>query len=117
MAHIINDLKQTFKRGNLVIQLIFINVGVFVVTALLSVFFMLFNRSAVGILQWFELPASLSRFITQPWSIITYMFMHADILHILFNMLWLYWFGAIFLYFFTNKHLVGIYILGGPFAG
>lgn len=117
MGHIITDLKQAFRRGNIVIQLIFINVGVFIVTSLLSVFFMLFNRDAGGILQLFELPASVTRFLYQPWSLITYMFMHADILHILFNMLWLYWFGTMFLYFFTNKHLRGIYIFGGLFGG
>lgn len=117
MGHIIADLKQAFKRGNIVIQLVFINVGVFIVASLLSVFFVLFNRSAAPILQYFELPASVERFIYQPWSLITYMFMHADILHILFNMLWLYWFGAIFLYFFTSKHLRGIYIFGGLCGG
>lgn len=117
MAHIINDLKQGFKRGNIVIQLIYINVGVFVVTSLLSVFFLLFKRTIASIFQWFELPASVPRFIEQPWSLITYMFMHADFLHILFNMLWLYWFGYIFLRFFSSKHLRGLYIVGGIFGG
>ncbi|MDR3118725.1 MAG: rhomboid family intramembrane serine protease [Mediterranea sp.] len=117
MGHIITDLKQTFKRGNIVTQLIFINTGVFVLTSLLSVFFKLFNRNADSVLQLFELPASLSRLLYQPWSLITYMFMHAGILHILFNMLWLYWFGTISLYFFTNKHLRGIYLFGGLCGG
>ena len=67
--------------------------------------------------EWLELPASLSRFIVQPWSILTYMFMHAGVLHILFNMLWLYWFGALFLNFFSAKHLRGVYILGGICGG
>lgn len=39
------------------------------------------------------------------------------ILHILFNMLWLYWFGALFLMFFSAKHLRGAYILGGICGG
>ena len=43
-------------------------------------------------------------------QLITYMFMHAGFLHILFNMLWLYWFGALFLMFFSAKHLRGVYI-------
>ena len=45
------------------------------------------------------------------------MFMHAGFLHILFNMLWLYWFGALFLYFFSGKHLRGLYIVGGICGG
>lgn len=45
------------------------------------------------------------------------MFMHAGILHILFNMLWLYWFGSLFLHFFSAKHLRGLYVLGGICGG
>jgi membrane associated rhomboid family serine protease len=117
VGHIVTDLKQAFKRGNIVTQLIFINAGAFVVTSLLSVFLVLFNRSAAPMLSLFELPASVTRFLDQPWSLITYMFMHDGILHILFNMLWLYWFGTISLYFFTNKHLRGIYLFGGLCGG
>jgi hypothetical protein len=43
--------------------------------------------------------------------------MHADFLHLLFNMLWLYWFGMLFLAFFSAKHLRGLYIVGGIFGG
>lgn len=117
MTDIITDIKNNFKRGSVYIQLIYINVGVFLVTALLSILFTLFNRSIAGILLWFELPASLETFIRQPWSLFTYMFMHADFLHILFNMLWLYWFGSIFLQFFTGKHLRGLYVFGGICGG
>ncbi|NDW13547.1 rhomboid family intramembrane serine protease [Bacteroides sp. 214] len=117
MADIITDIKNAYKRGNAFIQLIFINVGVFFVTALVGVALMLFNRSASGFWELFQLPASFGRFIYQPWSIFTYMFMHADLLHILFNMLWLYWFGSLFLYFFSAKHLRGVYLLGGICGG
>jgi hypothetical protein len=41
------------------------------------------------------------------------MFTHKDILHILFNMLWLYWFGTIFLEYLDQKKLVAVYLLGG----
>ncbi|MEG2514643.1 MAG: rhomboid family intramembrane serine protease, partial [Bacteroidaceae bacterium] len=59
----------------------------------------------------------VSNFLAQPWSLLTYMFMHAGFMHILFNMLWLYWFGSLFLYFFSAKHLRGLYILGGIGGG
>ena len=114
---IITDLKETFRRGNIYIQLIYINAGVFILTTLLEVMLQLFNRSLEGAFEWLELPASLTRFIIQPWSILTYMFMHAGLMHILFNMLWLYWFGALFLNFFSAKHLRGLYILGGICGG
>ena len=112
MGHIITDLKEAFRRGNVFIQLIYINVGIFVATALINILLQLFNRSAAGIFELLALPASFTRFILQPWSLFTYMFMHAGFMHILFNMLWLYWFGQLFLYFFSGKHLRGLYILG-----
>lgn len=117
MATITTDLKENFRRGSIYIQLIYINVAVFVLTTLAEVLFRLFNRSLAGVFEWLELPASLSRFILQPWSLLTYMFMHAGLTHILFNMLWLYWFGALFLQFFSAKHLRGIYVLGGICGG
>lgn len=64
-------------------------------------------------LQYLELPAWTLQFVKQPWSLLTYMFMHAGILHLLFNMLWLYWFGQMFLSLFSAKHFRGLYLLGG----
>ena len=117
MGHIIADLKETFRRGNIFIQLIYINVGIFVIGTLINVFLRLFEVSTPDIFGIFALPASFIGFIHQPWSLFTYMFMHAGILHILFNMLWLYWFGSLFLYFFSAKHLRGLYVLGGICGG
>lgn len=117
MGHILTDLKETFRRGNIYIQLIYINVGIFVIGTLVNVFLQLFKYHAADIFGIFALPASFYGFIRQPWSILTYMFMHAGFLHILFNMLWLYWFGSLFLYFFSAKHLRGLYVLGGICGG
>jgi len=64
-----------------------------------------------------ELPAWMSQFIVQPWSLFTYMFLHAGALHLLFNMLWLYWFGQLFLSFFSARHFRGLYVLGGLCGG
>ena len=58
MGHIITDLKETFRRGNTFIRLIYINVGIFVIGTLISVILQLFNLSATGIFDLFALPAS-----------------------------------------------------------
>ena len=71
MGHIITDLKETFRRGNTFIRLIYINVGIFVIGTLISVILQLFNLSATGIFDLFALPASLHRFILQPWSLLS----------------------------------------------
>ena len=117
MATIINDLKGLFKRGEIHIRLIFVNVTVFLVFTLVQIVLMLFNISINDWLQWLEIPASLPQFLRQPWSIVTYMFMHAGVMHLLFNMLWLYWFGKLFLYFFSARHLRGVYLWGGICGG
>ena len=117
MGNFISDLKNGFKRGSISLQFIYINVGVFVVTTLVSVILMLFNLSNAGLFQVLELPAYVPNFLMQPWSIFTYMFLHADALHLLFNMLWLYWFGQLFLSIFSARHLRGLYILGGLCGG
>lgn len=117
MATILTELKENFRRANMAMQLVYINVGVFVIVSLAGIALMLFNRSADGPVQWLELPAWLPRLARQPWSAVTYMFLHTGLLHILFNMLWLYWFGTLFLQFFSARHLRGLYVLGGLCGG
>ena len=117
MGSFISDLKNGFNRGSICLQLIYINAGVFVVTTLVSVFLMLFKLGGVSWMDFLQLPAYIPRFLSQPWSLVTYMFLHAGALHLLFNMLWLYWFGLLFLSFFSARHFRGVYILGGLCGG
>jgi len=67
--------------------------------------------------QWLALPASISILINKPWTIITYMFLHANFFHLLFNLLWLYWFGKLFGEFIGYNKLLVNYILGGILGG
>ena len=117
MANFISDLKSRFHRGDINLQLIYINVGVFVVTTLVSVFLRLFNIGDASWMNFMTLPASIPEFLKQPWSLLSYMFLHADPLHLLFNMLWLYWFGQLVLSFFSARHIRGLYLLGGICGG
>ena len=117
MADIFNDLKRTFKQGNIVVRLIYINTAVYILVILLMVVLGLFNISISNLLQYLYLPADLLQILRRPWTLFTYMFMHAGIWHLLGNMLWLYWFGQLFLYFFSAKHLRGLYLMGGLMGG
>ena len=117
MGHIITDLKEAFRRGNVYIQLIFINVGVFVITTLIGILLQLFNRSAAGIFELLALPASFTRFAWQPWSIFTYMFMHAGFLHILFNMLTLWCVGPVLERMMGHWPYLALYVLSGLGGG
>ena len=115
---ILNEIKASFKKGTYLTQLIYINLAVFVGVHLVSVVFFLFGyQSFVSpAVAWLSLPADVSQLLWKPWTLLSYMFLHEEFLHILFNMLWLYWFGTIFLQYIDQKHLLSTYILGG-FSG
>lgn len=101
----------------MLIKLIFINIGVFFVIKILSIFATLFKLDVVDIINIFALPSKPSMIVNQLWSIITYMFVHESFWHIFWNMLWIYWFGKIFLNYFTGKNLASLYVLGGLAGG
>jgi len=113
MEDIFTNLKRSFRSGNILTKLIYINVGVFIIIRLIGVVCLLFNFSGIPILNYLQMPSSFSMVAFRLWTPITYMFVHYDFLHIIFNMLWLYWFGGIFLRVFNGRQLGGLYLLGG----
>lgn len=109
-----DNLKSFFRSKNILVRLIIINVAVWLSIMFLDVFFDLFNINFIeNVINWLAVPASVSKLITRPWTLITYMFLHYDFWHILFNMLWLFWFGRIFLEYLNEKQLLTTYIVGG----
>jgi membrane associated rhomboid family serine protease len=113
---IVDEIKESFKRGSVLTRLIYINIGVFLVIRIIHVFFFLLNQEFT-LLNWLTLPANSQQLLQMPWTLVTYMFLHFNFLHILFNVLWLYWMGKIFLFYFDEKKLLGVYLLGGLFGG
>ena len=107
-------LRYQYARLSIAEKLITINVAVFILNALLP-FLLGFGRTAIS--QWFELPVDLMAYITQPWSIITYSFFHADLWHLFFNMLLLYFSARIFLNLFSARKLINVYFLGVILGG
>jgi len=113
---ITTEIKESFRQGSVLTRLIYVNVGVFVLIRLINVVFFLAGKD-LPLLSWLALPADMHVLLTRPWTLLTYMFLHFDFLHILFNVLWLYWMGKIFLIYFDAKKLLGIYLLGGIAGG
>jgi membrane associated rhomboid family serine protease len=113
--NLIDEIKISFKRGSSLTKLIYLNLGVFLFIKIVHIFFFLFsNPEAIEyFIRWLAVPSDLSELLRKPWTAITYMFVHEGFLHILFNLLWLFWFGKIFLEYLDQKKLVGVYILGG----
>ena len=83
---IIHNLKQRFERGTIVEKLIYINIFFFFSTMLLSVFQSLYKNDANFLIDWLSLDGSINVVLTKPWTLLTYGFLHADFLHILFNL-------------------------------
>ena len=113
---IISDIKYTFKEGSVLTRLIYIDLAVFLLVKLVAVVFILSNQS-FSLAYWLALPSGVSELIHRPYTLITYMFLHENFIHILFNLLGLYWFGKLFLYHFEGDKLLSVYLLGGIAGG
>ncbi len=115
--NLLEDLKQAFSRpNNTLTQLIVINIIVFVVLALLRLLaqFGALQGVYVFLYDQFSIPPVFTDFLTKPWTLITYSFAHSlsGIMHILFNMLALYWFGRIIQEYLGSEKLLHLYVLG-----
>lgn len=106
MTTLTQDIKNKFSTLNVLEKIIAVNAVVFIIEKLFR----------LG-LVWLKLPSNFLDFIVQPWSIVTYAFLHADFFHILFNMLWLYFIGRIILNLFNPKTALNIYFLGAISGG
>jgi len=118
MNPFIEDIKKQYKNGSALIKLIFVNVGVFLGVYIIGNVLFLLNIGSSDILfKYLSLPASFSTIIGQPWTVVTYMFLHEGLWHMTMNMLVLYFGSQIFGQFLNQKKLVLVYILGGLAGG
>jgi membrane associated rhomboid family serine protease len=106
------DIKRTFKQGSALTRLIYINLGVFLLIKLLGVIFYLAGIPFY-LVEWLSVPSNFEMLLQRFWTPVSYMFLHAGFLHLLFNILGLYWFGKLFLYQFEGDKLLSVYLLGG----
>ena len=107
-------LKEYMKRTPLLSGLIGANIGVAFLIWISGIFYSPVMESRL--LSFLVIPSDWGLFITRPWTAVSYMFTQSSFLHLLFNMLWLFWFGRIFLFCSTEKKLLLTY-LGGGLAG
>ena len=117
---IIEDFKNEWrKEDNGLIKIILINVILFIGISFIQVIMTISGLSSFFniFINKLMLPASFNIFIFQPWSIITYFFLHLNFMHILWNMLFLYWFGKIIQDNIGNNALISLYVLGGIIGG
>ncbi len=109
---IVTEIKETFKNGSVLTRLIYINIAVFLLLKIVGVFIYLAGQPYL-LVDWLSVPSNIDALILKPWTPITYMFLHAGFIHLLFNILGLYWFGKLFMYHLEGDKLLSVYILGG----
>ncbi|TAF09140.1 MAG: rhomboid family intramembrane serine protease [Flavobacteriia bacterium] len=112
--NILDDLKLQYKTGGMVQKLIFWNIGFFLFSL---VFFYSFSVGQFQIPTWIALSSDLGVFVRTPWTLITFNFFHSGFLHLFFNLMVLHFSGRLFNTYFTDKQLLGVYVLGGVFSG
>jgi membrane associated rhomboid family serine protease len=111
---ILEDLKLEFKIGDISIKIIMICIFTFLISI---PFFYDFKRGFFDIPGWLSLSSDYKESLVFPWTFISYQFFHGGLLHLIGNMFALTFASRHFLTFFTQKQLLGVYILGGIFAG
>ena len=94
-------------------KFIFINIAMFLAINAIGVIITLFRLESLDLITYLAVPSQLNKLLIRFWTFFTYMFVHVGFMHILFNMLWLYWFGKIFLTYFNERTLGSLYVIGG----
>lgn len=117
MNKLLNNLQKKFNTANTLYKLIYINIAVFLIMNILNIIGFLFQINLNQSINWIAIPADYIQLLKKPWTIFTYMFVHLDLLHLAFNLLWLYFGGKLFLIYMSEKQLLSVYVISGICGG
>ena len=107
-----NDLRYRFATFSIAEKIILVNVICFVMPKLLGVIFFLFNIPITAYMDWLQLSPNLGTFITRPWTLLSYSFIHSGFFHLLWNMVLLFYAGRLLLNLFPDRIFINNYFLG-----
>ena len=107
----LNNLKYKYNTLNIFGKIIVLNIAVFLLGFVIS------QVLKWQILDYFKLPSDAIDALLQPWSIITYSFLHGGLWHLLFNMLMLYYLSQVLLNLLPSKKVLNIFFLGVVVGG
>lgn len=116
---LIEDVKEQFRKGTAFTHLILTCLAVFLLSETLHLILWAGGHEALyaHLFYLLALPSSPAVLLSQPWSAFTFMFMHADVWHIFYNMLWLYWFGDIYYLYMRDRRAIAVFIAGSLAGG
>ncbi|MBQ0117880.1 MAG: rhomboid family intramembrane serine protease [Flavobacterium sp.] len=110
----LEELKLSYQSGGSCEKIIFWNIGIAIPVLLVNAFF---KDAFESFLVVFSLSSQWEEVLHKPWTLITYAFIHANFLHLLFNMIMLNFVGRLFYTYFTNKQFLVVYFFGAIFSG
>ena len=104
-------MRNILKEKNALTKLLYLNIAVFVLINLLKVLMYLFQNTID--ISFLCVSSNINILIKKPWTLITYMFVHEDLFHIIVNLFWLYFSGKIFINYLSPNKLISTYLMGG----
>lgn len=124
MAGVLDNIWAQFTSKGVLGRLLIINVAIFFLCVTVRIFMSFSGYKGVeldvmfadGFGKYIASTAAPGELIKRPWTVLTHMFAHFSISHILFNMIGLYFIGRMFVHYFGQRKLLSTYLLGG-FAG
>ncbi|MRR18597.1 rhomboid family intramembrane serine protease [bacterium] len=110
-----DEIKGSFRNGTALTRLMYVNGAIFILIKIIEVIGVLAASPSLApaVISFLSVPASVGALLSKPWTPLTYMFTHQGFIHLLFNLLWLWWFGKIFLSYLDQRKLVSLYLMGG----
>jgi len=108
-----NQIKNHLTAQNRVTKLIYVLAICYVLTAVIQLISLGAYKSIIDLF-------AIRSFTHHPffvWKYITYAFIHANIIHVLVNVIMLFFFSQLFLTFFNEKQLIQLFVFGSVFSG
>lgn len=107
-----DQIRSRIQQLNSAEKLILINVLCFILPFFLKTLFFLLAVPFDVFLGWFELSSQWSTLLFQPWSLVTYSFIHSGFFHLFWNMYLLFFASRLFLNLFPARTFFNVYFLG-----
>lgn len=110
---IAQEIRESFRYNDIIIKLIYINAAVFLIMRIADVAAMWGGVHPGWMMEYAAMPIGWE-VIYKPWTIVTNIFAHYELLHFIFNMLTLYWFGRMFMQIYdSERRALTAYVAGG----
>ena len=110
---ILDEIKESFRENDIIIKLLYVNAAVFLIVRLLDICALVSPLEQGWALAWLAMPIG-GGLLYRPWTLLTNIFLHYDLVHFIFNMFSLYWFGRIFMGIYgSERRALKVYVIGG----